>query len=264
MSAQPTIVVTRPQDAAHRFARALQDAGLRAPVVIAPVLRIAHLPGALKGAGFEGEAVRGVIFTSAHAIAAFVRQSEARPQAWCVGHATAAAARAAGFHAHSAAGHVDDLFRLMVGAGISGPFVHARGRIAHGALAQRLDVAGLPTTEVVIYDQIACDPGPEVAALLQGRAPVVLPLFSPRSARLVAKAAAGVSAPLHLVALSRAVADAWATELRAGREAKGDAAPPDPVRSLHIAARPDAGAMCAAVLAVVDSLPDSERLNPNA
>lgn len=241
MSHSATVLITRPEAAARRFAAALCAAAGEVPTLIAPVLEIEEIAGALGRSPLAPGDARGVIFTSVHAVAAFVAQSDARPQAWCVGNATAAVARAAGFHAQSAAGHVDDLFRLLVGAGISGPFLHPRGKVTRGALAERMSAAGLPTTEVVIYDQIARDPGPEARALLQGCAPLVLPLFSPRSARLVAEAAQAATAPLHLVAISRAAAESW-----------NDAAP-DRAQTLIIAAQPDAQAMRVAVLAAFKS-----------
>lgn len=242
MSHPPTVLISRPEDAARRFAAALRDAGATAPVLIAPVLEIVPKTDALQGAAVDPGAARGVIFTSVHAVSAFVAQSDARPQAWCVGNATAAVARAAGFHTHSAAGHVDDLFRLIVGAGTSGPFLHPRGTTTRGALAERLSAAGLPTTEVEIYDQIARDIGPEARALLHGHAPLILPLFSPRSARLVAEAAQAGTAPLHLVAISRAAAEGWA------------AATPDKAKTLIIAAQPDAQAMREAVLMAIKAV----------
>lgn len=241
MPPSPTILVTRPEAAARRFGAALRAAGCTAPVLIAPVMAINPVEGAMAAVARPMAQAFGVILTSVNAVDALAAQSRLRPPAWCVGWVTAETARAEGFDIRAAAGDADDLFRVMVGAGTAGPFIHPRGRHARGALAQRLSAAGMPTTEVVVYDQIARPLGPEAEALLQGSAPVILPLFSPRSARLLAEAAqaAGATAPLHLVAISDAAAHAWG-EVR-------DTAPV----ALRLAERPDADAMLAATLAAI-------------
>ena len=71
-------------------------------------------------------------------------------------------------------------------------------------------------------------------AVRNGAATVILPLFSPRSARLAAAAVEGASAPLQPVAISPAAGAAWA------------GARPEPAR---IALRPDAAAILDAVRA---------------
>lgn len=107
-----------------------------------------------------------------------------------------------------------------------------RGRLVHPHgrhLARALPVEGM-----VVYDQTAVPPSAEALGVLAGSAPVILPLFSPRSARLAAAAAAGARAPLLPVAISAAAAHAWG------------AARAEPTR---LALRPDAAAMLAAVTA---------------
>jgi uroporphyrinogen-III synthase len=237
MSASPAILITRPEAAARRFGEALRAAGCDAPQVIAPILDIQPVAGALASSPLAPGAARGVILSSVHGVAGFAAQTALRPPAWCVGQSTARAARDAGFDVQAAAEHADDLFRLMVGAGSTGPFLHPRGRHARGALAQRLAEAGLPATEVVIYEQNARPLGADARALLLGGAPVIAPVFSPRTARLLAEAAQGATAPLHLVAISDAAAQAW-------REFGAE-----PGLALRIARRPDADAMVEATMA---------------
>ena len=79
------------------------------------------------------------------------------------------------------------------------------------------------------------EPAVSPGAVLAGAAPVILPLFSPRSARLAADAVAGASARLLPVAISDAAAAAWA------------ATRPEPSR---VALRPEVAAMLAEVAAV--------------
>jgi uroporphyrinogen-III synthase len=59
--------------------------------------------------------------------------------------------------------------------------------------------------EAVVYRQEACPPSTPARAALDGSDPLVTPLFSPRSAELLAGWTP--SAPLHVVALSPAVAE---------------------------------------------------------
>lgn len=231
-----TVLLTRPEAASRAFAAALRGAGVTVPILIAPLLAIrprAAGPGPLDG-------LEGVIFTSANAVGAFSVATKARPPAWCVGTATTRAARAAGFSAHDAGGDAEALLRTIRDHGACGPFLHARGAHARGDIARRLTALGRETREAVLYDQVALSPGPEAQALLSGEEPVVVPLFSPRTAVLFADAAAVARAPLHLAAMSEAVA-----------RALQDAPAPRSVRSTTVADAPDASAMCTATRAAL-------------
>lgn len=212
----PVLLLTRPEVASRRFAADCAGLGLR--IVIAPLQRIvpvAHDADALARA-------EGLVFTSPVAVP-FAGPGRGRV-AICVGPRTAAAAEAAGFVAQvSTTGEAGGMLPLL--AAHCGRLVHPHGR----HLARDLPVEG-----VVVYDQIAVPPTDEALEVLAGQLPVVLPLFSPRSARLAAQAAAGARAPLRPVAISAAAAAAWA-ETR-----------PEPAR---LAMRPDAAAMLAAVAA---------------
>jgi len=154
-------------------------------------------------------------------------------RAWCVGDRTAAAARAAGFAAASAGGDAAALAALIGRARPAGEIVHLSGRHQRGDLVARLARAGLRARRVVVYDQVA-RPLPQPArAALAGGAPVLVPLFSPRSAALLSDAVApGVRAPLLVAALSPAVAAAW--------DGPGQGA-------LAVAERPEAEALLAAM-----------------
>ncbi|MDB6452739.1 uroporphyrinogen-III synthase [Falsirhodobacter sp. 20TX0035] len=203
------VLLTRPEDGSARFA-----ARLTGHVVLSPLSEPAFLDAPLPPA-------EGLILTSATAVAA-LRGARPAPRAWCVGDRTAEAARVAGFDARSAQGDAEALFRLVLDSGETGPLLHPRGRESRGDLARRLTAAGIPTTAVVVYEMTARPLSAEARTLLKG--PVVVPLFSPASARrflTVAKAAHPVFA-----CLSPAVAEVL---------------PPKAVR--HVAARPDADAM---------------------
>lgn len=182
--------------------------------VISPVLRIKavdHDSGPL-------HAAPGLIFTSAHAVPA---AGPGRGRlALCVGGHTAQVAREAGFDVREGNGFAESLLPLIEAAGV--PLIHPHGR----HLAKRLPVPG-----VIVYDQQAMPLNEQARALLAGDAPVVLPLFSPRSARLASKAARGARAALWPVAISHAALAAWAA----------------PSAGHAVADRPEATAMVAAI-----------------
>lgn len=57
---------------------------------------------------------------------------------------------------------------------------------------------------------------PAARAALSGSAPLLVPLFSPRSAGLMAPEIANARAPLHIAAMSPAVAEALPLQVRGG------------------------------------------------
>jgi len=84
--------------------------------------------------------------------------------------------------------------------------LHLRGRFGRGNVAARLNALGCPMQTQVIYDQPLLPLSEAAQEILRGSAPVIVPLFSPRTARQFADSVVG-AAPLHLAAMSQAVAD---------------------------------------------------------
>lgn len=190
----PVVLITRPRPAAERFAG--QIAGLGLDRVIAPLMRI--VPVAHDAA--QVAAARGVVLTSENAVP-FAGGGRGRP-AICVGPRTAEQARAAGFDVTEGPGDAARMMPLLDGLGPG--WVHVRGaRVA----------AELPVPGVVVYDQQALPLPPEGAAVLNGTAPVILPLFSPRAAALAAAAVSAQRPPggpaLWLIPISAAADAAW-------------------------------------------------------
>lgn len=200
-----TLLITRPERQAARFAALCGDRfGDRVSIITSPLIRIepASAPVSLDG-------YRGVVFTSENAIAAAGQGiSVEGTTAYCVGERTAEAARAAGYDAIAAEGDADHLFDLILKERPTPPLLHLRGEHARGALADRLTKAGIRTDEAIVYRQIAQPLTDAAKAVLRGDKPVILPLFSPRSASLFRTGAKGCTAPLKIVAFSPAVADA--------------------------------------------------------
>lgn len=203
------VLLTRPTEGSARFARRLDG-----HVVCSPLSEPRFLDAPLPRA-------EGLILTSATAVAA-LRGARPAPRAWCVGDRTADEARRAGFEARSAQGDAEALLRLILDSGERGPLLHPRGRESRGDLARRLTGAGVPTTETILYEMTPRPLSPEAQALLNG--PVVVPLFSPASARRFLDVA-GAARPVF-ACLSEAVAAVL---------------PPGVAR--HVATRPDAAAM---------------------
>ncbi|MCW1918968.1 uroporphyrinogen-III synthase [Rhodobacter sp. KR11] len=221
MSAQPRplILLTRPEAQSQRFAR---DLGL--PCLISPLIAPRFLHP-------EIPAHRALILTSE--TGALAARGLPPCRAYCVGDQTAATARALGFDAVSAQGDAKALIALILTDPVA-PLLHLRGCEARGDIAARLTAAGLPTAEALAYAQEERPLTAEAIAALRGTAPVLVPLFSPRSATLLAAELAriGATAPLRVVAMSQAVAEA-------ARALDSRALDPEP----RIAARPDALSM---------------------
>jgi uroporphyrinogen-III synthase len=236
--AEPTILLTRPEAGADRFSaqlRARLGQGIR--IVASPLLTARWLAPDLPGGPWGA-----VIFTSETAVGAFRALGPPPLPAFCVGDRTAAAAQAAGFAAQSADGDVTALIGMMGQRPPAGPLLYARGRDSTGDLANRLTALGFPVTELVVYEQVATPLSPRAAQLMAGQSPVIAPIFSPRTAALLARDAAlrERTAPLWVAALSAAVATALA--------------PAKPERMV-CAARPDAGAMLGAVAGLLAAPP---------
>lgn len=176
-------------------------------MVIAPLMQTEFHQPALPPFPF-----RSVIFTSETGVAAALALGQALPKrAFCVGNRTADAARRAGFDAQSAAGEVNALARMIQASGVEGPLLHLRGQDSAGDLAETLTKGGLETVFLVVYTQKPANLIPEAAALFLQDQPVIVPIFSPRSARLLAEAVpVNHRAPLWIVAISAAAARAAA------------------------------------------------------
>jgi uroporphyrinogen-III synthase len=228
---RPVLVLTRPEAASSRFAAAFSERfGRDWPVLIAPLMQIAAVPAEIPQAA-------AVIFTSENAVRFWPAAAPRPSLAWCVGARTAAAAAASGFAVRQGPGDAQGLVAAIRAAGaVDGPLVHAQGRHVAQDLAAELNSAGIETFSVVIYDQVALPAPPALTALLAGKAPVLLPLFSPRSAELLQNACPTRRAPLWLATMSPAVHGA-AAALKAARQV--------------CAATPDAGAMLDALAVLI-------------
>jgi uroporphyrinogen-III synthase len=139
----------------------------------APALAITHLR-----ADADMSGVQGVLFTSSNGVHAFAAASAARDAAaWCVGEATAAAARDAGFaEIHAAAGDVARLADLVAAQAdpAAGLLVHAAGADLAGDLAGALRAHGFTVDVRTFYraDPMAALPA-EVEQALAASPPLI-------------------------------------------------------------------------------------------
>ena len=240
MPQRPCLMLTRPVSDSARFAAQAQAAGWQGAVLIAPLLEIVLLPldvTTLRSA-------RTLVLTSQHAVRALSLATDARDWVvWAVGPRTAQEARAAGFAVvHQSGGDAKALLDDLTHSPPPAPVVHLRGRHAAADIAAALQAQGQDATAVVSYEQVARPLSEQAQARLRQGGDVVLPVFSPRSGRLLADAITEIvpaSTRLHLIAISKAAADAVAII---------------PVATCHIAAHPDARSMCDALASMQQTL----------
>jgi uroporphyrinogen-III synthase len=228
---KPMILLTRAQEASERFAALLTLAMPDVEVIIAPLQEVRFVdwtrPDPLADV---------LIFTSRNAVVAAARAGLGG-LAYCVGDQTAQAAQLAGFRTISAAGDAQDLVARVLMDGPR-PVWHLRGREARGNVAPQLRAAGFNVTERVVYDMVSLPLSGTAKSALRGPGPVLVLLFSPKSAKRAAKALAGAKATLAIFSISEAVDDV----------AKGLEA-----RARWVALRPDADGMLEIVVQVLNS-----------
>jgi len=218
----PTILITRPEASAHAFAEALRAVlGDHAEIVVSPMLKIEMMRDELP---LDGK--KTLIFTSAHAIEAFAELTDMRDvTCYTVGQSSAAVARDVGFEAIDGGGTADLLVERLIADRPPTPCLYLRGRHIARDLCETLNSHGLETYEHVIYDQMASPLSCDARQNLNGPDPIIVPLFSPRSAQLLFDDL-NATAPVWAAAISENVARAVPVE-RVSRLEVAEAPTPD-------------------------------------
>ncbi|MCV3269975.1 uroporphyrinogen-III synthase [Roseobacter sinensis] len=216
-----SLILTRPTRANQRFADqlpgALRD---RVRIILSPLIEIVPVEAALTIAPEDA-----VIFTSANAVRFAPRGAGRR--AFCVGAATTEAARSAGWQA-TFSGQTADALVASLGSELpTSPLWHLAGRYTRGQVAERLSAQGLSVQRRTVYDQALLSLTAEARACLAGSDPVIVAVFSPRTAMGFARDCP-VTAHPSVAALSVAVAEPLAHL---------------PLKALEIAEEPTAEAM---------------------
>ena len=149
----PCILITRAAPGAGETAQRLAAAGYESvvsPVIILRRLEDARLP--------DLRDIAGLVFTSANGVRFFAQATGQRElTAWCVGPATAQAARAAGFaDVRNAMGNAHDLAALIKSqAGTRrARLVHVANAAAAGHLAATLRTAGFEVDFIALYEAV--------------------------------------------------------------------------------------------------------------
>lgn len=218
----PVVLLTRPKEASDRVLASLQTRGLAFRPVVSPLIGISHVDHLPDMTGF-----RGLIFTSANGVRSYVALGGAQDlPAYCVGDSTCAAALAAGLGAISAQGNADDLVALLGETRPETPLIHLRGTHSRGDVAARLNDRGVFAKEAIIYNQPILSLTNEATRALAGPVPVVAPLYSPRTAKILGTYP--IKAPFLVAAMSQAVANAVASLHK---------------QNLEVAARPESDVM---------------------
>lgn len=236
---QPIILITRPEPGGSHLAHALMGRRPEAPVLQSPVMRIRYLTDPFATGG------RAVILTSQNAVH-WVAQTDAVPagtMAYCVGARTTARARELGLIAHQTGDSAGELVARLIAMPPPIRLIHLRGGHSRGDIAASLTRAGVSCDEQIVYAQ---DPVPLTQAaqsVLQDQTPVILPLYSPRSAALLASAARAARAPIYTVAISSAADTAWTVPQ---------------TRARHVAKRPSADCMLDTIVAIFDAVQSLE------
>lgn len=174
-----TVLITRPKTAAQAFAKALPQefAPLLSPLTgIEPNYR--QVPPADK--------VASVIFTSAQGVKLLPPKWGQGLTAWCVGPATAEAARRAGFEVRVGPGTAAELVPLLVQDG-QAPFLHVRGSEVATQLVTPLRAAGLQADEHVLYSTPQVPLSAEADQALASGSVDIVTIFSTRAAHLLAE-----------------------------------------------------------------------------
>lgn len=171
----PRVWITRAEPGAGRTATRLRELGYHP--IIASVLKIERI----NGVRIDLDGVAGLAFTSINGVSAFAALSNRRDlPVFCVGDATADAAREVGFtEVRSAAGDVQALGRLIAAASLGGailaPGAERPGGDLQAAAGGSTSVRRLPVYRTVeaAFEPPACDAvlihSPRAAAALRAR-----------------------------------------------------------------------------------------------
>lgn len=172
------VIITRAQPGADETARRV--AALGADPVLSPVLSMV----AIEPADVPPlSSLSGLVFTSANGVRAFQERSTDRSlTAWCVGPATAKAARQAGFgDVQESAGNAEDLAAFIADRSepAPAPLLHVANSAAKGDLKAGLERRGFTVVFTALYEMVpAADLSPDCRALLASDAPAIVLIHS--------------------------------------------------------------------------------------
>lgn len=201
------VIVTRSEPGAAETAAHLEAMGLH-PVVSPAIELVSSADVELP----DLSRVSGLVFTSANGVRFFIQRSNQRHfTAWCVGPATADAARSAGFlRVEESNGDAGDLAQFILKSvdRSSLPLLHVANAAAKGNLKATLERAGQSVIFCPLYKaETASELAPQVAKLLSEGISAALLVHSEKGARAFLHLAEGRSlSDLTGIAISPTVA----------------------------------------------------------
>ena len=200
---QIPILITRAEPGARETALRVEALGLNA--VKSSVLEIqARLQEQLP----DLRSLAGLVFTSANGVRAFTSRSADRDLgAWCVGPATATAARAAGFSVvHESSGNAVDLAKFIAKhtAPSDAPLLHIANHAAKGDLQRTLKEQGFQVDFAPLYEmRVATALSDAAMRALTTETPVIALIHSAKGAEAFARLCGGIRVRnLNVVAIS--------------------------------------------------------------
>lgn len=159
------IIVTRAEPGASETVERLKALGRRP--VLAPMLSLRELTDEPIP---DSKDISGVVFTSANGVRTYAkRRADRRLPAWCVGPATAQAAREEGFEAvHESAGNAVDLAEFITTRmpAPDRPLLHVANAAAGGTLQKTLESKGYRTVFSPIYEMLPAQSFPDAVSNL--------------------------------------------------------------------------------------------------
>lgn len=176
------VIITRAEPGASETAARVEALG--AEPVLAPVLRLQSDPDVPLP---DLKTLSGLVFTSANGVRVFAeRETDRTLTAWCVGPATATAAREADFtDVRESAGNAVDLAEF-IGANSypsEQPLLHVANAAAKGDLKAELERLGFAVQFAPLYHMQSADALPEAALqLIAQDAPAIVLIHSAKGA----------------------------------------------------------------------------------
>lgn len=197
----PLIILTRPIDGSHDFATLLRSALPELQIAIHPLqdIAFAHRPNV------DLDHFDGYLFTSRNGVIAGSRWTIPPRHCFVVGAKTADAARAAGHSVVGISQTVQDLIATLPDNVVQGKYAYFHGRHITMDVAKSLQKTGINITPFIAYEQNAAPLSQAALNDLSRENPLILPLFSTRSAELLLRS----NTPRrnwHIVAISQKVA----------------------------------------------------------
>ncbi len=226
------LLLTRPLDGNERFCLKIKHLLYKCEILDSPIQKIEFLPGLSK---VNKNAV--LIFTSANGLRAAEKQNLTNNRCFVVGKNTKKIAVSFGYEVLGVSKDQENLLKLIKSKKPTESLVHIRGKHTVGNLCASLKKSEFSCLEIIGYNQEPLKIKKQNLHKIQSGRPVILPIFSSRSAKLLQSNIDLTG--FNVVAISEAVA-----QILTGVE----------LGELVISKKPDLNSMQEATLAILRRL----------